>query len=198
MAYAVRLPAPDKKQLLHTLAKECETLPTTAVAHSAGSPLLPTFSRTLPSQGYYCDNYFRYQIRRDAVSVTLQFPEGYLIESLRKGIRDLLCFVPSLYLKIREQDGEFWQYDAPALDEVDHYELEDSSTSILSKDFDFEAGKLFYLKLKSGNKGPQLTLHFAHVIVDGYCSLTIITVSDILCISHSTISWPGLTRSTFR
>lgn len=184
MAYAVRLSAPDKKQLLHTLAKECETLPTAAVGRSAGGPLLPTFSRTLPSQGYYCDNYFRYQIRRDAVSVTLQFPEEYLIESLRKGIRDLLCYVPSLYLKIREQDGEFWQYDAPALDEVDHYELEDSSTSLLSKDFDFEAGKLFYFQLKSGNNGPQLTLHFAHVIVDGYACRWLINALLALLDGH--------------
>ncbi|WP_432413279.1 AMP-binding protein [Pantoea allii] len=168
MAYGIRLPTPDKKQLLHSLAKACETLPTSAVAQSDGAPEIPTFSRTLPSQGYYCDNYFRYQIRRDAVSVTLQFSERYSEESLRKGVWSLLQGVPSLHLKIREQDGDVWQYDAHIHDEVDNYELKDSSTSLLSKDFDFEEGKLFYFQLKSGSKGPQLTLHFAHVIADGY------------------------------
>ncbi|QIE96984.1 AMP-binding protein [Pantoea stewartii] len=168
MAYGISLPTPDKTQLLYDLAKECEALPPTAVAHFAGTTVIPTSSRTLPSQGYYCDNYFRYQIRRDAVSVTLQFPEGYSEELLRKGIRDLLHCVPSLHLKIREQNGDFWQYDAPIHDEAEHYELEDSTTILLSKDFDFEAGNLFYFQLKSGSEGPQLTLHFAHVIVDGY------------------------------
>lgn len=166
IAYGINLPTPDKKQLLHKLATVCETLP--AAVQSDCAPEISTFSRTLPSQGYYCDNYFRYQIRRDAVSVTLQFSEGHSEESLRKGVWNLLHSVPSLHLRFREQDGEFWQYDAPVCEKENHYELTNSSTSLLSQDFDFEAGRLFYFQIASGRKGPQLTLHFAHVIVDGY------------------------------
>lgn len=166
IAYNIRLPAPDKTQTLRELATLCEALPVTTHADSERKMLHA--SRTLPAQGYYCDNYFKYHIRRDAVSISLQFPAIYSAASLRDGIWRLLNAVPSLHVRLLEQEGETWQYDTPLLADVLHYELAGTSTTLLVQDFDFETGKLFYYQIGQTELGPVLTLHFAHVIADGY------------------------------
>ncbi|WP_034913123.1 AMP-binding protein [Erwinia sp. 9145] len=166
MAYGIRLRDPDKNQPLRELAALCESLPTEREADAAQET--PQASRTLPAQGYYCDNYFKYQIRRDAVSVSLQFPPAYSAALLREGILGLLKAVPSLHVSLREHAGEIWQYDTPLAADVQQYELAGSPTPVLMQDFDFEAGKLFYYQIYEAAQGPVLTLHIAHVISDGY------------------------------
>lgn len=172
IAYGVTIPCVDKKQNLHQLATLCESSPKTCPS-LCDQPLLHA-SRTLPTQGYYCDNYFKYHILRDAVSITLLFPEDVSAASIREGLWRLLNDVPSLHCRLAEQEGEIWQFDSDLPADVTHFELPASATPHLSADFDFAQGKLFYYQLHQDRQGNLLTLHIAHVIADGFACKVLI------------------------